>query len=60
MKREEQGLLEFANIPTSLVPIVKTREMIDLGVVFKASTVVETVQGLLADLEKSRKRNDAG
>ncbi len=54
--REEQGQLEFANIPTALVPIVRTREMIDLGVVYKARTVVETVQRLLSTLEKSRKR----
>ena len=53
--REEQGSLEFADIPTALVPIVRTIEMIDLGVVFKASTVVETVQGLLSTLEKGGK-----
>jgi len=58
--REEQGSLEFANIPTVLVPIIKTREMIDLGVVFKASTVVETVQGLLSALEENGKRGYAG
>ena len=58
--REEQGTLEFANIPTALVPIVRTRELIDLGVVFKARAVVETVQGLLSALEESRKRKGAG
>jgi hypothetical protein len=49
--RENEGSLEFRSIPTSLVPMVVTKEMIDLGVVFKASTVVETVQGLLSMLK---------
>jgi len=37
--REEAGTLEFVSIPTTQVPVIKTKEMIDLGVVFKASTV---------------------
>lgn len=44
--REEEGSLEFRSIPTAQIPIVKTKEMLDLGVVFKARSVVETVQGL--------------
>jgi hypothetical protein len=58
--REEQGSLEFGNIPTALVPIIKTRERIDLGVVFKASTVVETAKGLLSTLAEKGKRGYAG
>lgn len=50
--REEEGTLEFRSIPTVKVPVVKTKEMLDLGVVFKASAVVETVQGLY-DMLKS-------
>jgi hypothetical protein len=49
--REEEGMLEFRSIPTARVPVVKTIEMIDLGVVFKASTVVETIQALQSVLE---------
>lgn len=49
--REEEGSLEFKSIPTTQVPVIITREMIDLGVVFKAITVVETVQGLVSVLE---------
>lgn len=45
--REEQSVIEFVSIPTSQVPLVTTREMIDLGVVYKASTVLETVEDLL-------------
>ena len=32
--RQQDGRLEFDEIPASLVPVVKTRQMIDLGVVF--------------------------
>lgn len=42
--RQEDGRLEFAEIPATLVPVVKTREMIDLGVVFKARTILETLE----------------
>ena len=51
--RQEEGSLEFVSIPTALVPVVKTKEMLDLGVVFKASTVVETVMELLSTVESS-------
>jgi hypothetical protein len=49
--RLEEGSLEFRSIPTAHIPVIVTREMIDLGVVFKARTVVDTVQGLLSALE---------
>jgi hypothetical protein len=48
--REEEGTLEFKSIPTALVPVVRTKQMINLGVVFKATTVVETVHELLSVL----------
>lgn len=41
--REEYGKIEFASIPVTKVPIVKTQQMIDLGVVYKSSTVLNTV-----------------
>ena len=45
--REEDGSLEFAEIPATMAAMVKTRQMIDLGVVYKARTVLETIeQGL--------------
>jgi len=50
--REEEGILEFRSIPTAQIPFIRTKEMIDLGVVFKARTVVETVQGLLTVLKR--------
>ena len=45
--REEDGSLEFKEIPTRVEPMVRTREMIDLGVVYKARTVQETIEHLL-------------
>ncbi len=45
--RDEDGTLDFVDIPTALVPRVRTKQMIDLGVVFKASTIVETIEALL-------------
>jgi len=51
--REEAGTLDFMSIPTTLVPIIKTKQMIDLGIVFKASAIVETVEGLLSILDRS-------
>lgn len=41
--REEAGKIDFISIPTAQIPIVRTQQMLDLGVVFKASTVRETV-----------------
>ena len=47
-----QRLLNLArerseDFPASLHPVVKAREMIDLGVVYKARAVVETIEQLL-------------
>jgi hypothetical protein len=35
-------------IPTQVQPMVQQQEMIDLGIVFKARTVVETIEAFLA------------
>ncbi len=45
--REEQGLINFVAIPTLQVPVVRTTQMIDLGVVFKGHVVVETIEVFL-------------
>jgi len=45
--REEFGKIEFVSIPTAQIPIVKTQQMIDLGVVYKSSTVIDTVLDFL-------------
>jgi hypothetical protein len=45
--REEHGQIDFVSIPTAEVPIVRTQQMIDLGVVYKSSTVLDTVLDFL-------------
>lgn len=42
--RESDGSLEFRDIPTDTKVVPVSREMIDLGVVYKAVTVVETIE----------------
>lgn len=45
--REEHGKIDFVSIPTVQVPIVRTQQMIDLGVVYKSTTVLDTVLDFL-------------
>jgi hypothetical protein len=45
--REEEGKIVIVAAPSSLTPIVRTRQMIDLGIVYKSTTVIETVQEVL-------------
>jgi len=46
-KEKEYGEIEFIDIPSAQAPIIKTRQMIDLGVVYKSSTVLETILDFL-------------
>ena len=45
--RETDGTLTFEEIPAAVQPVVRTTQMIDLGVVYKAATIVETIEYLL-------------
>jgi hypothetical protein len=45
--RTETNTLQFASIPTNLVPFIQSREMIDLGLVWKARTVREAIEDFL-------------
>ena len=47
--REDDGSLNFQEIPTAVGPIIKTRQMIDLGIVYKARTVVEVIEHWLRE-----------
>ena len=47
--REDDGSLKFEEIPTAVKPVIKTKEMIDLGIVYKSRTVVETIDHLLRE-----------
>ena len=48
--REEDGTIEFGEVPAALRARVSTKQMIDLGVVFKARTVEEAIEGSLRQL----------
>ena len=50
--RESNGSLEFREIPTGIHPVPVNREMIDLGIVYKASTVIETIEHLLRSFQE--------
>jgi hypothetical protein len=45
--REERGRIDFEPIPTQQVPIVRMDQMLNLSIVFKSSTVLETIRDLL-------------
>ena len=45
--REDDSRLRFEEITASVRPVLKTTQMIDLGIVYKARTVVETIEHLL-------------
>lgn len=44
MIRKELGQLQFVPIPTSISPVITTVQMIDLGIVYKGSTILETIE----------------
>lgn len=45
--RYETGAIEVVDIPTAYTPVIRTPQMIDLGLVFKYSAVVETCDSIL-------------
>jgi hypothetical protein len=45
--RTQRNAVEEAPVPTGATAVVRTKEMLDLGVVYKASTVVETIEDFL-------------
>lgn len=45
--RHDINSVDFISIPTSVVPLVRTTQMIDLGLVFKAATVESCVEAFL-------------
>ena len=46
-RREDESSLRFEEVPAAVRPVVRTTQMIDLGIVYKARTVVETIDHLL-------------
>jgi hypothetical protein len=41
------GELRFVDVPTAVRPVIVVKDKLDLGVVFKASTVIETIEAFL-------------
>lgn len=59
--RLEEGEIKVRNIPTSNVPYSQSKQMIDLGIVFKYDTIIETMEEYLkvaSILDKKRKSMD--
>lgn len=48
--RHSDGTLTFEEVPSTLQPTVTAQEMIDLGIVYKARTIMETIKHLLRRL----------
>lgn len=44
---QDMNTIEIINIPTGNLPIVKTSQMIDLGLVYKASVIIEVIEDFL-------------
>jgi hypothetical protein len=56
--QNEEGEIEFKDIPTKLTPFIKKSEMIDLGMVIKSEKVKELLDLYLEDLnKKNREKN---
>lgn len=47
-QKQEEGQIQLKNVPTADVPIAISKQMIDLGIVFKASTIIETMDHYLS------------
>lgn len=45
--REEKGSIEFTEIPTTLTPVVRTEQMLNLGVVVKSREINKAVEAFL-------------
>ena len=52
--RKEMGKLEIVHIPATQIPIVTTQQMIDLGIVYKSKTIMETVRLALDKWKKDK------
>ena len=55
--KEEHGTIEFEEIPTAKVPVVKTGQMLDLGVVIKPKVIIETIKSFLDKVKLEGDKN---
>jgi len=51
---ESEGKIEIMAVPTGIKPILKTQQMIDLGIVYKANTIIEAVENFLTKVGVSK------
>lgn len=58
--RQEEGEIQVRNIPTVDVPVAVSRQMIDLGIVIKATAIIETMDYFLSIVEQQEKLNNNG
>jgi len=56
--REDTGRIEMTDVPTAVEPIPVVRQMIDLGVVFKATTVREVALRVIAHAKEAYAKGD--
>ncbi len=54
--RTDSGRLEFIEVPTKVLPMIETSQMIDLGVVIKSEKVKELVELYLNHLNEENRR----
>ena len=47
MIQDDEGTIDFISVPTRQMPIIRTRQMIDLGLVYKSTLVTEAVLDFL-------------
>jgi hypothetical protein len=57
--RQEQGRIDFVSVPTGYEPVPVVQQMIDLGIVYKSSTVVEAVEDFLRPVFELRRAQSA-
>ena len=48
-QHEASNVLRLEEVPTEFRPVIKTAQMIDLGIVYKARTVVEAIEHVLRE-----------
>ncbi|HYF77365.1 MAG TPA: serine protease [Symbiobacteriaceae bacterium] len=54
--RRDVNNVEFVTVPTKDIPVAITTQMIDLGLVFKTRTIVQTIEHCLRGLEEGARQ----
>lgn len=51
----EKNKIEIGELPTSIGPFVNSKQMLNLGIVFKTKTIIEIIKPFLEELDKQGK-----